>query len=302
MVNSKNHDISPPQDFESLRSYILERRDELPKRLTQVAEFALQYPDEIAFGTTKSIAEEARVQPSTIVRLANQLGYNGFSAFQNVFRERLRNRPISYAERLSTLESRVVEGSEEAIMVNGFLTAARESMNKLEASIDLVTLKKAVEVLSEAENIYLLAKRRAYPLVSHMAYTFGKLKIRYQSVGSPIGNDNDILETATTKDAVIAISFSPYAQETITQIQMMANNRVPSVVITDSPFSPLVTGISPIWFEIVEADYAGFRSLSASFILTSTLAVAIAQHRQRRQISVSEGSDLPRHTGQNING
>jgi DNA-binding MurR/RpiR family transcriptional regulator len=290
MVSNKNHDIMPPQDFESLRSNIIERRNQLPKRLSQVAEFALQYPDEIAFGTTKSIAEAVGVQPSTMVRLANQLGYEGFSAFQNVFRARLRSRTVSYDERLSVLKSSAVDGSEEAIMVNGFLSAARESMNTLEASIDLKTLKKAIELLSDAEIIYLLAKRRAYPLVSHMAYTFGKLKIRYQSVGSPIGNDNDILELATSKDVVIAISFSPYAQETITQIQMMANKAIPSVVITDSPFSPLVTGISPVWFEIIEADYAGFRSLSGSFILTSTLAVAVAQRRQRKQINPANRS------------
>lgn len=287
MVNKKNGTSSPPQDFESLKSYIIKNRGTLPKRLTQVAEYALQYPDEIAFGTTKSIAKEVGVQPSTLVRLANQLGFNGFSAFQNVFRARLRSRPLSYDERLSALESRIADGSEEAKMVNGFLTAAHESMSTLEASIDLSALKKTIEVLAEAETIYLLAKRRAYPLVSHMAYTFGKLRIRYRSVGSPIGNDDDILETATTKDAVIAISFSPYAQETIAQVKMMANNQVPSVVITDSPFSPLVTGISPIWFEIVEADYAGFRSLSASFILTSTIAVAIAQNRQRKQKQLS---------------
>jgi len=273
--------MTPPQDFEALRAYIIERRKDLPKRLTQAAEYALQYPDEIAFGTTKSIADTVGVQPSTMVRLANQLGYEGFSAFQNVFRERLRSRPISYDERFDALESGIVDGSEEAIMLNGFLTATKKSIENFEAGINLETLKRSIHVLSEADTIYLLAKRRSYPLAAHMAYTFGKLKIRYHIVGDPLGNDNDILETAGPKDAAIAISFSPYAQETIAQIQMMASNKVPIVAITDSPFSPLAT-FCPLWFEVVEADYAGFRTLASSFILTTTLPVAIAQQRRKK--------------------
>lgn len=282
MANGKNSNIAPPQDFESLRAFIIRSQKDLPKRLTQVAEYALQCPDEIAFGTTSSIATAAGVQPSTMVRLARQLGYEGFTAFQNVFRERLRSRPISYDERFDSLESRNVDGSEEATLLNGILNTTRKSIVNFEASINLETLKKATKVLTAADTIYLLAKRRAYPLSAHMAYIFGRLKIRHYVVGSAIGNDDDILETASPRDAGIAISFSPYGQDTISQTRIMANNKVPIVAITDSPFSPLAT-YGSIWFEIVEADYAGFRSLSSSFILTSTLAIAVAQQRRREQ-------------------
>lgn len=281
MANKKVNNPSPPQDFEALRAHIIKHQKDLPKRLIQVAKYALQFPDDIAFGTTKSIADAVGVQPSTMVRLANQLGYGGFSAFQDVFRERLRSRPISYDERFDALEAAIIDSSEEAAMLNGFLTATRKSIDNFESSINLDTLKEAVKVLAAADTIYLLAKRRSYPLAAHMAYVFGKLRIRYHIVGATIGNDNDILETATSKDAVLAISFSPYAQETLAQAQMMMNNKVPIIGITDSPFSPLAS-LSPHWFEIVEADYSGFRSLAASLILTSTLPVAIAQHRRKK--------------------
>lgn len=280
MASSKKNDITPPKDFESLRAYIIECQNDLPKRLTQVAKYALQCPDEIAFGTTASISSAAGVQPSTMVRLAHQLGYEGFSAFQNVFQERLRSRQISYDERFNALESRLSDGSEESILLNGFLTAARKSIDDFEANINPDTLKNAIEILTEADTIYIIAKRRSYPLAAHMAYTLGKLKIRYHIVGGAIGNDNELLEMASSKDAAIAISFSPYASETITQIQTMANNQVPIIAITDSAFSPLAT-YSTLWFEIVEADYAGFRSLSASVALTITLPVAIAQNRRK---------------------
>src|SRR5690606_10698174 len=89
-----------PRDYETLRETILEQRSVLPKRIAQVAAYALDNPDEIAFGTTASIAASAGVQPSTLIRFAQQLGFDGFTSLQSVFRERLRERNTTYEERL----------------------------------------------------------------------------------------------------------------------------------------------------------------------------------------------------------
>ena len=95
-----------PRDFDSLRSVIIERKATMPKRLAQVAAYALSNPDEMAFGTAASIATAADVQPSTLVRLAHHLGYEGFSDLQNVFRARLRDRTIRFPAQCGTaLES-----------------------------------------------------------------------------------------------------------------------------------------------------------------------------------------------------
>ena len=80
---SDEHPVeAPPEDFDALRAAFAQRRGRLPKRLKQVAAFALAHPDEVAFGTAAGIAERAGVQPSTLVRLAQSLGYAGFSELQ----------------------------------------------------------------------------------------------------------------------------------------------------------------------------------------------------------------------------
>ena len=40
-----------PRDFDGLRALILGQRESLPKRIAQIAAYALDNPDEIAFGT-----------------------------------------------------------------------------------------------------------------------------------------------------------------------------------------------------------------------------------------------------------
>ncbi|MCV9943521.1 MULTISPECIES: MurR/RpiR family transcriptional regulator [unclassified Rhizobium] len=280
MDNDPQRHTRVPRDFESLRSIIIERKASMPKRLAQVAAFALGNPDEIAFGTTASIAAASDVQPSTLVRLAHHLGYGGFSDLQSIFRERLRDRTLSYEERLVTLEQASGD-DEDANLLSGFIAAASQSVNRLAATVQSDTFTKAVNILASAETIYLIAKRRSYPLTAHMTYAFSKLNIRHQIVASPNGVDPEMVQFATPKDAAIAASFSPYAADSLNQSQELADRGVPVIAITDSAFSPLAA-CATHWFEVAEADFAGFRSLSASMALTMALPVAIAERRRKR--------------------
>ncbi|MGO7209703.1 SIS domain-containing protein [Rhizobium leguminosarum] len=283
MDNDPQRHARVPRDFESLRSTIIERKANMPKRLAQVAAFALGNPDEIAFGTTASIAAASDVQPSTLVRLAHHLGYGGFSDLQSIFRERLRDRTLSYEERLVTLEQSNGD-DEDANLLSGFIAAANQSVNRLAATVQSDTFTKAVNILANAETIYLIAKRRSYPLTAHMTYAFSKLNIRHQIVASPNGVDPEMVQFASPNDAAIAASFSPYAADSLSQSQELADRGVPVIAITDSAFSPLAA-CATHWFEVAEADFAGFRSLSASMALTMALPVAIAERRRKRQQS-----------------
>lgn len=273
--------MQPPGDFDALRGAILERKGELPKRLTQVAAYALDHPDEIAFGTAASIAESADVQPSTLVRFAQHFGFEGFSGLQLLFRARLRERTSSYEDRLRTLEQNGAALAESTTIFNGFAAAAHRSVDALTAAVDPDAFERSVTLLANAETIYLIAKRRSYPISSYMAYAFGKLKVKYQLVGTAAGIDDDMLAMATPRDAAFAISFSPYASESATQARAMAARGIPVVSLTDSAFSPLAE-CSREWFEVVEADHAGFRSLSASMAFAMALTVSIAEKRRRR--------------------
>jgi len=271
---------SPPRDFAALKALIAERAAALPKRLTQIASYALEHPDEIAFGTVSSIAEQAEVQPSALVRFSQAMGYQGFSDMQEVFRSRLRDRILNYGERLQQLREHAQETSKSNVIFQGFCEASAKSIAALEEKLAPEDLDRAVERLAAAETIYLIGLRRSYPIASYMAYAFGKLGVRSILVDAVGGLAAEQLTFATPKDAVLAISFTPYASETITLARAAAQRQVPVISITDSPFSPLAQAAGQ-WIEISEANFEGFRSMAATLTLAMTLTVAIAERRQQ---------------------
>lgn len=267
-----------PRSFAALRDALMDRTLKLPKRLAQVAAFTMANPDEIAFGTAASIAQRAEVQPSTLVRFAQALGYQGFSDLQSIFRERLRDRVPSYAERLRAVRDHSDTTEKAGLLFDGFATAAEHSIRLLRERLRPEALDNAVSLLAPAETIYLIGQRRSFPVTAYLNYALGKLGVKNILIGSAPGNDPETLSFATAKDAAIAVSFTPYASLTVDFAQRIAGAGTPLVVITDSPFSPLLPP-AKIWFEVVEEDFEGFRPMSATLALSMTLAVAIAERR-----------------------
>lgn len=270
-------DGSPP-DFVALRQALIDRKGRLPKRLAQVAAFTIANPDEIAFGTAASIAQRAQVQPSTLVRFAQALGYQGFSDLQSIFRERLRNRVPTYEERLRALRGHFDAAVKAGILFEGFANAAEHSIRALKDRLRPELIEQAVSLLAPAETIYLIGQRRSFPVTAYMNYALGKLGVKNVLIGSATGNDAETLSFATPADAAISVSFTPYAASTVDYSHRIAGRGTPLVVITDSPFSPLLSS-AKTWFEVVEEDFEGFRPMSATLALSMTLAVGIAERR-----------------------
>jgi DNA-binding MurR/RpiR family transcriptional regulator len=271
-----------PRDFASLKQRIGERAGALPRRLTQVASYALEHPDEIAFGTVASIAAAAQVQPSTLVRFAQSLGYQGFSDLQDVFRSRLRDRILNYDERIEHLRQQDLTASKASVIFGGFSEAAEKSLSDLREKLDSAKLEEAVDALAQAETIYLVGLRRSFPITSYMSYAFGKLGVRNHLIGAMGGLAQEDVSFASKRDCVLAISFTPYASETVALTQAAAARHVPIVAITDSPFSPLAP-LAKTWFEVTEANFEGFRSMAATLSLAMTLTVAVAERRSTKK-------------------
>lgn len=277
-MNDKGTIAAPPRDFAALREMVVERWEDMPKRLTQVAQYALHNPDDVAFGTAASIAAKADVQPSTLVRFAQTLGYQGFSDLQDVFRSRLKDRVLNYDERLAQLREHGLGHSRPSTILEGFAQASIQSLSGLTAKHDPDIMERAVDLLAGADTLYLIGLRRSFPVTSYMAYGLGKLGVRNILVDAVAGLAPEQTSFISRRDAALAISFTPYASETVALTSQARENGAKIVAITDSLFSPLAS-LSDCWFEVAEADFEGFRSMSATLALAMALTVAIADKR-----------------------
>ena len=267
-----------PSDFDALKSRLIEIKADLPKRLAQVAAFVLENPQEMALGTASSIAARAHVQPSTLVRFAQAVGFTGFSDLQAVFRSHLRDRWPDYPERMKALHASVEDSGDPLHLLRGFADSAAASLERLRQTIVRDDLDRAIALLSPAQTIYLLGQRRAFPVSHYLAYALAQLSVRAVLIDNVGSLGPEQMVNATRSDALIAISFAPYTPFTVELTRKAHVRAIPTVVITDSPLSPLA-GLADVRFEIAENAFGSFRSLAATFCLAITLAVGLADWR-----------------------
>ncbi|TIT71706.1 MAG: SIS domain-containing protein, partial [Mesorhizobium sp.] len=80
------------------------------------------------------------------------------------------------------------------------VAAASTSLSDISRALNDAHFEEAVTLLAKADTIYVLAKRRSYPVASYIAYALGKLKIRNQLVESAAGLNAEMIGFATSRD------------------------------------------------------------------------------------------------------
>lgn len=277
-----------PADFDQLCEKLASGQGKMPKRLEQTAAYMVAHPDAVAFGTTASIAAAAGVQPSTLIRFAQAIGFEGFSDLQTLFKDRLLDRNLSYDSRLAALHDHDSSAPGGTVLA-GFIAAGRESLARLEEEFSSETFDQATDILARAGTIYLYARRRAFPPLIQLRYAFAKLGIRSEICGSINAIDEDILSFAGPQDAFLVISFAPYSKPTVQAAEQARAQQTPIVAISDSPLSPLAP-LATAMLRLNEADFGGFRTLAASMTLAMALSVVVADKRRALQgLAKAEG-------------
>ncbi|RWM08782.1 MurR/RpiR family transcriptional regulator [Mesorhizobium sp.] len=262
-----------PQTYEELRAVLSSGTVHFPKRLRQVAIFLWQHPSDVALGTIAQVADQAGVQPSTLVRFAQIFGYAGFSDFQGLFKDHMKG---SWPEGRS--HEPAAEPNANLHFLNGMVGASQASLSRIGNGFDIDSFEKMVELLASAELIYVIGSKRAFPVTTYLSLTLSQQGVRNVLVDNAGSTAIDQVGCITPRDAVLAVSFSPYNSITPDLVAVAHERKARIVTITDSTFSPLVK-LSDTWLEVVESDFAGFRSLAASLAVGMALAHGVVARR-----------------------
>lgn len=267
----------------NLQDEIRQRYDSLSKRLKQVAQYVLDNNNSIVFDTVATIAERADVPPSTLIRFANAFGFDGFNEMKQIFRENLMEETSNYTERLQ-LSRKLAENEPQETsrdILNIFAQANSQALQKLAAQTSAQQLKQAVDILKNANNIFIIGLKRSFSIACYLDYALHHLDCRSFVINGLGGMFDEQLNQVKKGDAVVAISFSPYAQETLNIMNITAQKGIKQIAITDSQISPLLM-FSDVSFVIKEAQVKGFRSQCASMTLVQTLAIALGLEKEQK--------------------
>lgn len=282
------------ETFDEFKLQISSEHGKLSKRLRQIAEFAIAEPDQMALETVATIAKRAKVQPSSLIRFAKHFGYDGFSDMQRVFRSRLIDRALNYSQRIRRAQALEHMPIAAADLLAHFIEADHAALQHLRSETRAADLDRAIGLLATAEIVGLVAQRRSFPVATYLAYGFSHLGRRALLIDGVGGMGDEQARLLGTGDALIAISFKPYAPETASVVATAAERRVKVIAITDTALSPLLPAAA-VAFEVEEAQVLGIRSLTASMCLAVSLVVGLGQRLTAAKLGTDGAAKRRRH-------
>jgi len=272
----------PPATAEEFRSLLLERYDGLSKRLKQVARYVLDEPNELALETLAVIAARCGVQPSAIVRFAQSFGFSGASQLQRLFRDGLisANSSLGYGERVRQFSESVSQTPAGEGLLTEFVEGNILALQNLSHTVSEQDMQAAVNLIARAAVVHVAGFRRAFPIAAYLAYSLQQLGKHVQFIDGVGGLARPQANTVDKKDVVIAVSFRPYAPETVEVAEIAARKGAKVLSISDSRVSPIAK-LGTVTLQVRDSEVRNFRSLAASMCLAQAVAIGFAFESER---------------------
>ncbi len=267
-----------PTQLTILQDEIRRRYDTLSKRLKQVARYILDNSNSVAFDTVASIAQQADVPPSTLIRFANAFGFSGFNEMKQMFKQHLMEETANYTERARLFRQTTSDESSPpetpTEILNMFTMVNNQALQQLAMQTSSDELERAVALLGEAENIYVIGLRRSFSVASYLTYALRHLDRKAFLIDGLGGMFTEQLSLVGPKDVVVAVSFSPYAVEVVELVELGAQRKARQIAITDSQ---VPAGGLQRCLLCGAGSAGGWLPLAGCFpVLAQTLAVSLA--------------------------
>jgi DNA-binding MurR/RpiR family transcriptional regulator len=278
---------SPPINAERLLQLITDEYDALPRQLKRIASYISQQSDRIMVDRISDISRECEVHPSAIVRFSQRFGFSGFSEMQALFRSAYTHKASPVQNYQQRIRSMIADQSQQASagdLARECIDATRSGIERLGRELDDVAFEKAVDLIVNADNIYVVGVRRSFAVADYLVYNLQHTHKRIHLVSGLGGSYREQMRSVRSGDLVIAISFTPYAKETQHCLRYARQQQANTLILTDSHLSPLAKNANSLLL-VNEGSALAFRSLSATLCLCQALFVAVAY---RLELNVDE--------------
>lgn len=252
-----------PQDLETLLQHLQAEYVSMPPQFQIGARYLIDKPSDVPIASMRTIATQAGVQPATLVRLAQSLGYAGWSELKKVFVQSLRQTPMTYTEQAEA----VLRSRNPSSMFSRVVQAQAHNVQHL-AETNTTALKHAVEILVKAKRVHVAGFRASYAPAFSFYYLYRLFRPSVSMIRTVAGTLEMELRDLMAGDVVVLIGFAPYSQEVVRVYEAAIESGCKVIALCDSQVAPIA----------LESECTLlFETSVPSFFPSSTAAMALVE-------------------------
>ncbi|MEM7074579.1 MAG: MurR/RpiR family transcriptional regulator [Pseudomonadota bacterium] len=263
----------------SVSSTVLTRLNAEWEALTPEAQKAARYilenPQDVGVSTVREIADAAKVKPNTVVRMARQVGFDGYDDFREPFREAIRRGAADFPDRARWLQDIRKSGGMGGLYAD-IVQSALSNVEETFARIDAAQLQSAAEAIWNSRQVFVVGVGVNNANARNYTYLASTGMANFHTIPRPGSTATDDLAWADNRDVLIAITCKPYRVEIVEAVTLAKEQGMTIVSLSDSPASPIVR-VADHGF-VLAADTPQFfpSSVSTVALLETLLSFVIA--------------------------
>lgn len=263
----------------NISNAILERLagelSELTPEARKAATYVLENPRDVGVSTVREIAEAANVKPNTVVRMARQVGFDGYEDFRAPFRDAIRRGAADFPDRARWLQDISKSGDLGGL----YADMVREVLSNVEttfAGISTYELKAAAASIWNARRVFSLGVGVNNSVVRNFTYLASTGMTEFHAIPRPGSTPVDDLAWADQNDVLIAITCKPYRSEVVEAVEIAREQGMLIVALSDSPASPILRMADHKFVVSVDTPQFFPSSVSTIALLETLLSFVVA--------------------------
>lgn len=256
------------ENINELKKRIKFKLPNLTESQKTIANYIVENPQKLALSSVRELEKELKISKSTIVRLAQVLGYDGFSQLKSEFLKILRHNfgPIP---RYKTFLSSSHEKMDFVRLI------ADETVNNIHNTLQLIDkaqYKKALNLLKNTNHVYTIGVGISSCLAEIATYLFARVSINSNFMTHGTLKFTEQIINISKNDVIFAFSFPPYSKETIEAARYAQERSIKVISITDKATSEIVK-YSDVFLQVsVESITISNSIMSVLLLLYSIIA------------------------------
>ncbi len=216
------------QKFESVA-------DKLTPKGKILGDYLIENPHKAVFMTARELAHTCGISEATVIRFVAQLGYKGYSQMQQALRD--------YVDTEFTLLDRRDLMSQRGQGAEGFRKTVAEEIDNLThlyETMEPESLERAIHMLGEKSNIYVIGSRLSYTMAYYMGWSLTKVRKNIRILDGSNSATLDWLTFAPADSLVVVVATSRYPNDLVRIGRWARRRSMDLLVITDGATCPVI--------------------------------------------------------------
>jgi DNA-binding MurR/RpiR family transcriptional regulator len=201
----------------------------------QLAHYIVRHYRTAAALTAAQLGAEMGTSEATVIRLARELGYEGFPELRRQLHGMIRE-DLNSLELLARERSRSGPGRDA---LSAMVTTEVNHLNDLAIDVSRPDFFQLVRGLVGAKRVYIAGHRASASLAHFFGYSLAKIHPDVVTLAGASDTSFDAFRSVPANSWMVAIGFARYPRETVELVDFARHENIIVGAITDRVLSPL---------------------------------------------------------------